>query len=215
MTTDTAVWVRETDRAFFDASKDAQPGLLIDYLLLSCRFIIDLDISNLNNTHLFWLKLESLVSISGDYMQVKVHSVVAIAGMVVSMTTPAFSMTTPLCLTFDYEVKAFGDTPILEIHIRMTNYMLSGDVIWTSKDYNRQRDKARITLSAARDLGNSQYMLDFVGIVAEPVSTLIRVANVGVSDGQCENEQTSFHSNGNSGIVHYLNFNQLETSLKV
>ena len=122
-------------------------------------------------------------------MQVKIHGD-AMAGMVVSMTTPEFSITSPHCLTFDYEVKASGDRPTLEIHMRVTDHILSGNIIWTSQDYISQKGKASITLVASNVSGDLLRVLDFVGIVAEPTSTLIRIANVQFVGGNCEDEQT-------------------------
>ena len=138
-------------------------------------------------------------SISGDYMHVKVQSFSAIAGMLVSMTTPAFIMTATHCLTFEYEVAASADTPVLEIHSRMTDYMLSGRRIWTSQEYSMQRNKASLTLLAANDSRNVSYVFDFVGILERPKSTVIRVANVEFYDGQCEDRQTLPPADGDSG----------------
>ena len=134
-------------------------------------------------------------------MQVEIHSVVAMAGMLASMTTPKFSLMVPHCLTFDYEVKAPGNMPILEIHIRMTDYMLSGKRIWTSQYHNLRRSKAHITLLAVNSSGDLPYVLDFVGTVAEPTSTLIRVANVEFLNGQCEHEQTVATPDEDSGTT--------------
>ena len=134
-------------------------------------------------------------------MQVKVLSVAALVGMVVSMTTPTFSMTVPHCLTFVYEVKASGDTPILEIHTRLTDYMLTGRRIWTSQDFELQENKASITLSVVNGSRDLQYILDFIGIVEEPTSTLIRIANVGFTDGECEQDQIPIPHDEDSGIV--------------
>ena len=142
------------------------------------------------------------ILLAGHYMQVEVRSVSAIAGMVVSMTTPGFILSDPHCLTFDYKVMASsGDTPILEIHTRMTDYMLSGKRLWTSQDYNRQHSKASIALSVANGTGQIQYVLDFVGILAEPESTLIRISNVEFLVGQCKDEGIISSTDEDSGIV--------------
>ena len=156
-----------------------------------------------NQGLLDWIQ-HSFLSISGDYMQVKVHSIVAIAGMVVSMTSPEFVMTVSHCLTFDYEVKSSGETPILEIHTRVTDYMLSGKIIWTSQDYDSQRSQARINLLAVDSSSDLPYVLDFIGIVARPNSTLIRIANVQFSDGHCEHGQTVSHQSSESGTIRIL-----------
>ena len=133
-------------------------------------------------------------------MQVELHAV-AISGMVVPMTTPGLYMTSPKCLIFDYEVEASDDTPILEVHARMTDYMLSGKRIWTSDDYDLHNSKAHVTLFPSNSSRDLSYVLDFVAIVAEPTSTIIRIANIGFSDGQCNHGRMLFSSGGSSGIV--------------
>ena len=132
-------------------------------------------------------------------MQVKVQSLSAIAGMLVSMTTPMFFMMTAHCLVFDYEVTASAGTPVLEIHTRMTHDMLSGKRIWTSQDYNLQRNKANLTLMAAHNSENLSYVLDFVGVLATPNSTVIRIATVDFLDGQCEQDRTVSSAEKDSG----------------
>ena len=138
-----------------------------------------------------------------NYMQVEVHAV-AMAGMVVSMTTPVFHMTVPHCLIFDYEVRESGGTPVLEVHARMTDHMLSGKIMWTSQDYNLQGNKAHITLSSENASIELPYVLDFVGRVAEPTSIVIRIANIGFSGGQCSKGQTLSFFDGNPGIAEQL-----------
>ena len=133
-------------------------------------------------------------------MQVQVNSAVALSGMLVSMTTPPFLATIPHCMTFDYEMKSSDGTPMLEIHTRFTDYMLSGIRIWSSGNYSSQYNKARITVSAAGNPSNLPYVLDFVGIVADPVSTLIRIGNVNFLEGHCEHD-AFFADDGGSGIV--------------
>ena len=133
-------------------------------------------------------------------MRVKVYGT-AIAGMLISMTSPGFFMTAPHCLTFDYEVVAAGQTPSLEIHICATDSALSGVVVWTSIDYDAQRNKARITMLAANTSRDLSYVLDFVDILASPTSTLIRVANVEYFEGHCKDEQAQFAPGEIAGIV--------------
>ena len=145
--------------------------------------------------------------ISGNYMHVKVHRFSAIAGVLVSMTTPTFFMGTAHCLTFEYEVAASPDAPVLEIHTRMTDYMLSGKKIWTSHDYNLQQNQASINLLAANDSRDVPYVFDFVGILDQPTSTVIRVANVEFYDGQCKNGQTLSPGDLDSGTT--VGYNQL------
>ena len=113
----------------------------------------------------------------------QVHSADATAGMVVPMTSPEFSRSGPHCLTFEYEAKASSGTPYLEVHVRMTHYMLSGDKIYTSKSVRR---KVSLTVQGISFSEETSYMLDFIGVVGDPRSTLIRVAEVGFSDKKCE-----------------------------
>ena len=141
--------------------------------------------------------------IAGDYMQV--HSVSALSGMVVSMTTPAFFMKDPHCLTFHYEVKtSSGVTPTLEIHARMTDYMLTGKRIWTSQDYDLQINKASITLLVANSTWDIPYVIDFIAILASTTSNLIRVASVEFLNGHCKDDQTVSSTGENSGTVMHL-----------
>ena len=133
-------------------------------------------------------------------MQVQVNSAVALSGMLVSMTTPPFLATIPHCMTFDYEMKSSDGTPILEIHTRFTDYVLSGIRIWSSGNYSSQHNKACITVSATGNASNLSYVLDFVGIVADPVSTLIRIGNVNFLEGHCEHDAFLAYDGG-SGIV--------------
>ena len=118
----------------------------------------------------------------------QVQSVDALAGMVISMTSPEFYRMEHHCLTFEYEVNVPQGTPGLEIHVRMTDYMLSGDKLWSSKNYPSQRDYANITIPAVERPKDASYVLDFVGILADPRTTLIRIANIEYSSGQCDNE---------------------------
>ena len=134
-------------------------------------------------------------------MQVVIHSVNAIAGMVVPMTTPGFFVTATHCLTFDYEVRSTGDAPILEVHIRTTDYMLTGRRIWTSQDSGLQHNRARIALSAENGPRDLKHVFDFVGIVSDPTSTLIRIANIDFLDGQCEHEEIVIATNMELGTV--------------
>ena len=62
-------------------------------------------------------------------------------------------------------------------------------------------NKAHITLSGARWSSGLSYVLDFVGVLAGPTSTLIRVADVGFSNGRCINEETSSPPGQDAGTV--------------
>ena len=118
----------------------------------------------------------------------QIQGVDALAGMAISMSSPDFYRTNHHCLTFEYEVRAPQSMPGLEIHVRMTDYELSGDKIWSSEDYSYRRDYAHTTIEAVENSKDITYVLDFVGVLADPRTTLIRIANVGFSSGPCGNE---------------------------
>ena len=125
------------------------------------------------------------VPFSGGYMQVKIAD--AMIGEVTTMTSPEFSRDGQYCLSFDYEVTASSDSPALEVHTRMTDYKLSGDMIWSSQWDTSKLNRTSITIQASENVQHMPQVLDFVGVLGEPKSTVIRLANIEFSNGQCDN----------------------------
>ena len=119
----------------------------------------------------------------------------SLTGMVISMTSPGFNRNIDHCLTFEYEVTAQQGAPSLEVHVRLTDYMLSGDKIWSSENQAFQHNHANVTVHAADIFQGVPYVLDFVGTLAEPRLTTIRLANIGFSNGQCKWETNSSAGN--------------------
>ena len=85
--------------------------------------------------------------VPGDYMEIQM-SFDALPGMVIVMTSPDFPRGDHHCLNFEYEVRARLGMPLLEIHARITDYMLSGDIIWSSNQQISHRSSANVTVQA-------------------------------------------------------------------
>ena len=127
----------------------------------------------------------------------------ALSGMLISMTSPAFTRTEHHCLSFEYDVRAQKGIPGLEVHVRRTDYMLSGEQIWSSEYQASQHNHANITIWATELAKDFPYVLDFVGILAEPRMTSIRVDNIVFSSGQCkfESDFSAGNMSGNDNMV--------------
>ena len=115
----------------------------------------------------------------------------ALPGMVIVMTSPDFPRGDHHCLNFEYEVRARLGMPLLEIHARITDYMLSGDIIWSSNQQISHRSSANVTVQAVEISQDMPYVLDFVGTLSEPSTTTIRLANIGFYSGQCTADKKS------------------------
>ena len=138
----------------------------------------------------------------------QIHSFDAWYGMVIPMTSPDFKRMDHHCLTFEYETKARLDEPVLEVYARLTDYMLSGDKIWSSEDYISQRNHANVTVQAVEGFRESTSVLDFVGVLAHPKKSSIRLANIGFSSGRCENA-TYLFGPGNEKVRTCNDYNEL------
>ena len=136
----------------------------------------------------------------------QIQSIHALSGMVISMSSPDFTRAEHHCLTFEYEVTATQGMPELEVHVRRTDYMLSGEKIWSSEYHTSQNINANVTIWAVKNSKDAPYVFDFVGILAEPGMTSIRIADIRFSSDPCtfETNLTTANISGNNFFAQFL-----------
>ena len=114
-------------------------------------------------------------------------TVAARDGMYVSMSTPHFDINVTSCLTFDYNIYAsegslnYTHTPGMKIYIRFKDYMLSGQLLWSSNGL--KSGTASISLWDGQLSGVSN--LDFVALIGDPRSTAVDISNVILRHDEC------------------------------
>ena len=107
-------------------------------------------------------------------------------GMYAPMSTPEFYASKDHCLQFNYNLWVVDSTltsvapPSLEVYVRTSDHVYSGRRLWRVTGINEGRALIRISAISALSC-----FIDFVGIVGDPASTLIRVANVALNAGSC------------------------------
>ena len=114
----------------------------------------------------------------------QIHSVSSVPGLFIPMTSPKFSGTIPHCLSFDYDVTSDISDPIpsLKVHLRVSDYMLTGHSIWTLQTIGQ--GKAKVTVP---QLNTPDYVvLDFIGVIGDPMKSSIRLTNVVFADNSCD-----------------------------
>ena len=97
-------------------------------------------------------------------------------GLFTPVTSPEFDITTPHCLSFDYDVtSAVSDrVPSLQVHVRISHHMLTGHNIWTMPAVGK--GKATVTVP---QMNSTDYaVLDFIGIGGDPTQSITRLANI-------------------------------------
>ena len=105
---------------------------------------------------------KSYFIILGGYMQIQ--SFHALYGMVISMSSPDFTRAEHHCLTFEYEVTATQGMPELEVHVRMTDYMLSGEKIWSPEYHTSQNINANVTIWAVKNCKDAPYVFGLASL---------------------------------------------------
>ena len=113
----------------------------------------------------------------------QIHSVSSMPGLFIPMTSPKFHTTTPHCLYFDYDVtsKVSDPAPSLKVHIRVSDYMLTGHSIWTLPTVGQGRAEITVPEMSTPD----SVVLDFIGVIGDPMKSLIRFTNVLFEDRVC------------------------------
>ena len=110
----------------------------------------------------------------------------AAVGQHVTMSSPPFDGQEYHCLSFDYKVwvSALGliDTPFprLEVYIRTSRHAYSGWMLWTSNGTG----EGHVQVTVQAQLGLT-HRISFLGVVGNPDTTLIIVANIQLNKGIC------------------------------
>ena len=106
--------------------------------------------------------------------------------MVVAMTTPEYDPSISHCLSFEYKVDGSTDSgqPQLSLYTRTYDYALTGDRLWTTATNGWG---TAVILVPARN-NSETAVFDFIGVLGDPSTTVINVANVQFTEGQCETD---------------------------
>ena len=116
-----------------------------------------------------------------------VDSTAAAPGRHITMLSPPFDALRDHCLLFDYKVwmaqysSEYAPSPRLEIYLSPASHMYSGSKVWGSNSTGEGH--AQIEISARP--GAILQRVAFVGVVGDPDTTLIVVANVRMEEGSC------------------------------
>ena len=119
----------------------------------------------------------------------------AAVGQHVPMVSPSFDAHVDHCLLFDYKVwvsrHTLTDTPAprLEVYVSGSSHVYSGRMLWTSNGTGEGH--AQISISAQPW---SLQRISFIGIIGDPASTAINVANILLNEGGCAAEDCAQRS---------------------
>ena len=123
----------------------------------------------------------------------------------IPMVSPPFDAQVDHCLVFDFKVWASPHTlvntpaPRLEVYLSDSSHVYSGWKLWTSNGTKEGHAQISILAQPA-----SVQRVSFVGIIGDPESTSIRVANIQLSDDSCKVVDCAQHSCEASGAIPYL-----------
>ena len=112
----------------------------------------------------------------------------AMQGRHIPLVSPAFDALRNHCLVFDYKVwmaaysYGYAPPPRLEVYLNPAVHAYSGSQIWTSNGTGEGHMKISLWARPRVVL----YRVSFVGIIGDPDSTLIVIANVVLNEGSCE-----------------------------
>ena len=119
------------------------------------------------------------------YMQVEVMA--ATVGGHISMVSPPFDAMRNDCLLFDYKVwmaeysSDHAPPPRLDVYLSAADHVYSGLIIWNSNGTG----EGHVQLPISASPGAVLYRVSFVGVVGDPGTTLIQVANVQLEEHSC------------------------------
>ena len=129
----------------------------------------------------------------------------AAVGQHIPMVSPPFDAQVDHCLVFDYKVWASPHTlvntpaPRLEVYLSDSSHVYFGWKLWTSKGTTEGHAQISIWAKPA-----SVQRVSFVGIIGDPESTSIRVANIQLNEANCKAVDCVHHSCEASGTITYL-----------
>ena len=118
------------------------------------------------------------------YMELRTSETTA--GLYIPMISPAFEVRQNKCFLFYYNVwmsesnRQLGRSPELEVYISETSHVFSGWKVWGSNGAGE--GLVQIPLWAKT---GATYRISFVGIINNPSTTLIKVANAKLNQGEC------------------------------
>ena len=124
--------------------------------------------------------------IHSGYM--RIESTDAVAGRHIPMLSPPFDASRNHCLLFDYKVwmaeysRTYAPSPRLEVYLSPSSHVYSGSLVWGSN--GTEEGQAQLSLWARS--GAVSHRLAIVGVIGDPATTLINIANVQLNDGNCE-----------------------------
>ena len=110
------------------------------------------------------------------YMEVMTSE--AVAGMHVPMSTPEFNASKSYCLRFDYNL--FPMPSVLGVYARTSNHVNTGRKLWFTENTGYDRVQVQIWPKSTAIL-----IIDFIAIIADPETTVIKVASVQLNEGIC------------------------------
>ena len=137
-----------------------------------------------------WRRYDTVIcSYVPDYLKVDITNAHVKSYAVV--TSPQFDPTTlPYCLTFEFRLWAPDYTlqtsphPALEIHSRSDTHPLTGKREW----YSRQSGNGMGYVTFFPNASLAPMHIDFVGIVGDPDTSVIQIANVHFVVGYCDED---------------------------
>ena len=138
-----------------------------------------------------------------SYIQgyIQVDEMAASIGGHIPVVSPPVDASRNYCLSFDYKVwmaKYSGDNappPRLEVYISQAKHVYSGLKMWSSNGTGEGHAQLSICTTPVAVI----YRVSFVGVVGDPGTTLIAVANVQLEEYSC----TAAACEGTSCVVNY------------
>ena len=113
--------------------------------------------------------------------------VTAVTGMHAPLSSPDFNGSMPHCLLFDYSV-ATANIPtspsvhyLLGVYVRTSQYVYTGRRLWFTNNTGERHVQLQIWPTST-----AISFIDFVGTVADPGTTVIKIACVELRVGFCE-----------------------------
>ena len=109
-------------------------------------------------------------------------------GRHIPMLSPPFDASRNNCLLFDYKVwmaeysKVSAPSPRLEVYLNPSSHKYSGSLVWGSNGTG----EGHVQISVWTRPGAVLQRLAFIGVVGDPSTTLISMANVQLNEGRCE-----------------------------
>ena len=118
------------------------------------------------------------------YMELRISETTA--GLYIPMVSPAFEVRHNKCFLFHYIVwlsesnRQLGRVPELKVYISETAHVFSGWKVWGSNGAGEGLVQIPIWAKPG-----ATYRISFVGIIDDPSTTLIKVANAKLDQGEC------------------------------